>query len=195
MRVLMAMITLIMISCGGSATGPTYDLKGYESESIGGGAQLVTYQDQAGNYVVKGQVLNGVRNGTWTTFHEGTNKIKYITTYVNGQKNGIEILMNDRGQIEARTEYKNNELHGLSAKYQLGRPTEETTYGDGIFDGPYVIYDKGAKVQRKGSFKKGKQHGTLQYFNEQGEVTLQYEYKNGEKVSGGIIEKKEEVGS
>jgi len=29
----------------------------------------------------------------------------------------------------------------------------------------------------------------MQYFNEEGDITVEYEYKNGEKVSGGIVEK------
>ena len=55
-------------------------------------------------------------------------------------------------------------------------------------DGPFAIYNDRGNLQRRGNFKNGKQHGLLQYFDEEGNVTLEYEYKNGEKVGGGIVE-------
>ena len=179
-------ICLLIYACNNSQTGPKYDLKGYQTESAGNGLEFAEYKDQDGNLLVKGQLVNGVRNGTWVTYHDDSNKIKKITTYIQGIKNGIEITMNDRGQIESREEFKNDILHGLKATYSFGQPTEETSYKDGQFDGPFVIYSN-RKVQRKGSFKNGKQHGTLEYFNDKGDVTLRYEYKDGEKISGGMV--------
>lgn len=174
-------------SCNQSQVGPSYDLTGFLTESAGSGLEFAEYRDQEGNILTKGQLINGVRNGSWITYHDQSNKIKKITTYLQGRKNGIEITFNDRGQIESREEFKNDVLHGLKMKYTFGQPTEETTYKDGQFDGPFVIYSN-RKIQKKGSFKNGKQHGTLEFFNDKGDVTLRYEYENGEKVSGGIVE-------
>ena len=178
---------ILLISCGTNGTGPKYDLKGYQTENIGGNAQLVSYQDAAQYYLANGAVINGVRNGNWVTYHPNTNNVKTISNYINGKKNGVEIMLNDRGQIEAMVSYKNDVLHGLKINYQFGRPTDETTYKDGKIDGPFAIYDNQARLQKKGSFKNGKQHGTLQFFDENGNVTLQYEYNEGEKISGGIV--------
>jgi antitoxin component YwqK of YwqJK toxin-antitoxin module len=180
---------IIFISCQGTSTGPKYDLKGYNTENIGGGAQLVTYQDDNLYFLANGAVINGVRNGSWVTYHPNTNKIKTLTTYVNGEKNGVEITMNDRGQIESMIGYKNNILHGVKANYQFGRPTDETTYKDGKINGPFAVYNGQAQLQKKGFFKNGKQDGKLTFFDEKGNVTLEYEYKDGEKISGGIVEK------
>lgn len=193
-RILIAVLMLSLLSCGGTATGPTYDLKGFDTENIGGGSQLVSYRDAAGNLLTKGQVTNGVRTGAWITYHEGTTKVKTITNYMNGKKNGIEIQMNDRGQLETLNEFKNDQLHGMSSKHSFGRANEELTYTDGVLGGPFAIYDKNGILQRTGTFKNGKQHGTLRYYNEQGEITLEYEYKDGEKISGGIVKPQEEAG-
>lgn len=189
MRLCTVYILLVIIwSCSStSSEGPKYDLKGFETENIGGGAQLVSYRAADGSLVARGTILNGVRNGTWLTFHSGKNSIEVLTTYVNGRKNGVEITFNERGQIESRIDYKNDVLHGLNAKYRFGRPTEEISYKDGVMDGPFSIFDNQGLVQRKGAFKAGKQHGILQYFDDKGNVTLQYEYRNGEKISGGIV--------
>lgn len=180
---------VLIISCQGSPNGPTYDLKGYDTEDIGGGAKLVSYQDAQGYYLAQGAVINGVRNGNWVTFHPNTNMVKVITNYINGKKNGVEVTLNDRGQIESMVSYKNGVLHGLKSSYQFGRPTDETTYKDGKIEGPFSLYDSQGKIQKKGGFKNGKQHGKLQFFDDKGNVTLEYEYDEGEKISGGIVEK------
>lgn len=185
---LFIVVTLTIFSCGGSSTGPVYDLKGYDTENIGGGAKLVSYQDASQYYLAQGAVINGVRNGSWVTFHPETNKIKSITNYINGEKNGVEITMNDRGQIETMIGYKNNILHGIKANYQFGRPTDETSYKDGKVDGPFAVYNNKGELQKKGNFKNGKQDGTLQFFDEKGNITLEYQYKDGEKISGGIVD-------
>ena len=189
-QILFFLLITTLLSCGGSGVvGPTYDLKGYETESIGGGAELVSYKSENGYYLAQGSVIDGVRNGSWVTFHPNTNKVKSITNYVNGVKNGVTIEMNDRGQIEKLQGFKNDGLHGIQANYQFGRPTDETSYRDGVVDGPFAVYTNQAKVQKKGSFKNGKQHGKLQFFDEEGYMTLEYLYDNGEKISGGIIER------
>ncbi|MEL6390346.1 MAG: toxin-antitoxin system YwqK family antitoxin [Bacteroidota bacterium] len=197
MRLLIGIVILGLASCsGGGASGPAYDLKGFDTENIGGGAQIAVYRDQQGFPLSKGQVLDGVRTGSWTTYHPESTNIKTITNYINGRKTGIEVTLNNRGQVESVIEYKNDVQHGLTGKYKFGRPTEEMTYKDGVLDGPFAIYDDNSKIQRRGSFKDGKQHGTLQFYDDQGNVTLQYEYANGEKISGGIVERpSEEVGS
>ncbi len=190
-QILFFLLIATLLSCGGSGVvGPTYDLKGYETESVGGGAELVSYKSENGYYLAQGSVIDGVRNGSWVTFHPNTNKVKSITNYVNGVKNGVTIEMNDRGQIEKLKGYKNDGLHGIQANYQFGRPTDETSYKDGVVDGPFAVYTNQAKIQKKGSFKNGKQHGKLQFFDEEGYMTLEYLYDNGEKISGGIIEQR-----
>lgn len=186
---LLVPVIVTLIACSGGGSGPQYDLKGFDTEGIGGGGTLASYSDNSNNLLTQGTVLHGVRNGAWVTYHEGGNKIKTITNYLNGKKNGIEISLNDRGQIESLTTYKNDILHGLKSEYRLGKPLTETTYRSGKIEGPFSVYTDQGKIQKKGSLKNGKQDGLLQFFDDQGNVTLEYEYKDGEKIGGGIVEK------
>lgn len=135
--IVIVLVITLLISCSNSQVGPTYDLTGFQTESAGNGLEFAEYTDKEGTLLIKGQLLNGVRNGTWVTYHDATSKVKKITTYLQGRKNGIEITMNDRGQIDLREEFKNDVLHGLKVKYSAGHPSEETTYKDGQFDGPF----------------------------------------------------------
>ena len=187
-RIIFFLFTIGIMSCGGSVSGPQFDTNGFETEGIGSGAQIAEFRDESGWLLSKGTLSGGVKTGSWTSYHENSNKIKTLTSYVNGQKNGPEITLNDRGQIESVTEFKNDQFHGLLGKYKFGRPTEETNYKDGKMDGTFALYDSSGNLQRKGSLKDGKYHGKLQYFDEAGTVTMEYQYKNGEKVGGGIIE-------
>lgn len=188
-RYVIIILTLnVLWACGGTSTGPTYDLKGFQTESIGGGATSARYTDQANYPLSSGHVINDVRNGAWTTYHPESAKPKTITNYINGVKNGDEIQLNDRGYITNIVGYKNDVLHGLSGTYKNGRTVNETTYADGQMNGPFRIYDENnGKIQRSGTMKNGKQHGELLYYKPDGSISLRYQYDNGEKVSGGIV--------
>jgi antitoxin component YwqK of YwqJK toxin-antitoxin module len=62
---------------------------------------------------------------------------------------------------------------------------------DGLLDGNYKKYYDGTdKVQQEMNYKNNKLDGDVIYYNEQGIATMKYIYKNGEKVSGGLVEEK-----
>lgn len=188
-RVLIFMsMACLYISCGGGVTGPKYDLKGYQTDDIGGGAQAASFYDQSGKVLSTGHTIDGVRTGMWTTFHPEDNLIKTMTNYVNGKKNGMEVTLDQRGYVTNITGYRDDLLHGLSGVYKNGRTISETTYAHGVMHGPFTIYDdRNGKIQRSGYMSNGKQHGELLYYNPDGSVSMRYEYSNGEKISGGII--------
>ncbi len=180
----------VLSSCGSGSSGPSYDLKGFQTESIGGGGTYARFADQENWPLSTGHVINGVRNGAWTTYHPQSNKPKTITNYINGQKNGDEITFNDRGNMESIIGYRNDKLHGLSTTFKSSRVVNETTYANGNIDGPFKVFDeRSGKIQRSGTMKNGKPHGELLNYSPEGVVNMRYEYKDGVKVSGGIVEK------
>ncbi|MEL7159304.1 MAG: hypothetical protein AAFN92_00990, partial [Bacteroidota bacterium] len=71
----------------------------------------------------------------------------------------------------------------------IGRPEQTATYVDGQLDGALATFDyRNNKIKQEVTYKNGVLDGPMRYFNEEGEVTLQYLYKDGEKISGGIVE-------
>ncbi len=179
---------ILLCACTGGYSGEKHDLKGYEVLSTGNGGQLARWTDQTGHLLSSGTAINEIRTGAWMTYHPNSNQIASITNYLHGKKNGIYLRLNDRGQTEELIEYKNDVLHGLSVKYRFGKPIEELSYAEGILEGPFAVYNNQYKLQKKGYFKKGKQDGLLQFFNENGDITMEFTYKDGEKISGGIID-------
>jgi len=188
----MFLITLLA-SCGGSATkAPTAtpsNLTGFMSEKINGSnAELATKKDGAGLILEKGIVRDEKKDGIFMTYHNN-GRIKTIGSYVNDQLNGVYLELSEREQVESKTNYLNGTLHGPHATYKFGRATLELTYQNGLQEGPFTEYSDRGKVSKSGNFKAGQLDGTMKFFDDEENLTMEFEYKNGEKVSGGIIEK------
>ena len=65
----------------------------------------------------------------------------------------------------------------------------DSLYKDDKLEGTARTYDdRTFKLKQEVEYKDGKQDGFFRYYDEEGNVTLEYQYKNGEKVSGGIVE-------
>lgn len=182
------LISIFSCNNAGSGSAGTGDLSAFTIQSLDSGGELAQKLDSAGNILEEGYLLGGKRNGAWFTYHDENHRIKTITHYSNNELNGPFIEFNNRGQIEAKTGYKNGQLDGLKAIYKFGRATVETTYKNGVIDGKHIEYNNAGKIQKEVDFKNGKQDGKLKYFDEEGNITLEYTYKNGEKVDGGLTQ-------
>lgn len=193
MKYLYSFVFLVIISaCGGNSShaDTSTPMVGLSEEAIAGtNATLATSIGEEGNMTESGILSDGKKDGTWVTyFSDG--QIKTISSYVNGNLNGLHIELNNRGQIESMANYKNNEYHGKVAKFKFGKPLQEMSYKDGQLHGPFAEYTDRAKIQKKGFFKNGKQDGKLQFFDDEENLIMEYEYRDGNKISGGIVEKK-----
>lgn len=133
--------------------------------------------------IEEGRLLNGLRSGTWFTYEVGGAFPEKIMTYANGMANGPYYALNERGQIEVKAYYKDNKLHGDWAEYKFGRPIKEATYYNGELNGVYREYKTGSgKIQKEIEYKMGKMNGRYLFYDDEGNVVLDYQYKNGEKV-------------
>jgi len=182
-------LCIFFLSCGGgtgsSANGDT-NLAGFSEINIpGSNATLVAKKTKAGIMLEQGIIRNGKKDGPWTIFHDNES-IKSVTSYVNGNLNGAHLEFNNRGQLEKRVEYLNNQFHGLYGEYKYGRPLKEISYESGTQNGPFRVWNDSGKISQMGSNKDGKIHGTLKYFDDEQNLIMKYEYENGEQVSGGM---------
>ena len=186
-----ALVMTLFTSCnnGSGGSAPVVDASGYILEAIpGSNIQIATVKDENGDVTEQGFLQNGVKVGTWTTYKAGNEFPQTIISYVDGQYTGPYLEFNDRGQLELKAGYLNNQLHGEWGKYKFGRPEKTASYKNGELDGIYKEYFvRDGKIQKEVSYKNGKEDGTMRYYNQEGEITVEYEFKNGEKVSGGIL--------
>lgn len=179
-------------SNAGAGATEQFDSSGYTTEDIPGTPYQRVFKLGADNTLQEeGLARNGVKEGTWAIYHPGGVFPEKVISYADGMYNGPYMEFNERGQLALRATYKNNILDGPWGKYRFGRPEAEANYKNGKFHGTYKEYDSSTgKLIKEINYKDGVQHGMLRFFNDAGAVTLEYEYRNGEKVSGGIVEGK-----
>lgn len=194
-------LPLLFIACDQakkpkSAAGSTeaapldpFDLANYTLESVPGSEiQMAVKKSEEGVIREMGNVLDGKRTGTWTLYANDPVRPRKIVNYVNGKKNGLYIEMNEAGTIDIITHFKDDQLHGSWAKYRFGRPLQTAEYQNGALHGPQREFQiRDGKIIKEANYKNGQLDGPFKHFNEKGEVTLQYEYKDGAKVGEGTV--------
>lgn len=194
--IVLFVFVLSWISCNnnpGTTTasdGAGVDLSNYVLHPIEGTAQQYVVRGQEIAVEEEGFILEGRKEGTWVTYHLDALHIpKTIASYVNGKLHGYYAEFNSRGQLELSAVYKQGLLHGRYAKYKYGFLLEQHYYKENVLHGMLTTYYPNTKkLQKEVEFKNGKEDGFYRYYNEDGQVTLEYEYKNGEKVKGGMVE-------
>ena len=183
---LISLISSLLVACQPQAPTPlATDLEGFEIIDIPGNSiqRAVKYHVDS-TIQEEGHLLNGLKTGTWITYEPGNPLPQKLITYAGGLANGPYFEFNARGQIEVSANYLNNKLDGPWAQYKFGRPTIESNYKNGELDGVYHEYaNSTGQILKEISYKRGKMHGRFIYYDNDGNITLDYMYKDGEKVS------------
>lgn len=204
MIVLSLSMSLLLLSCGekSSEVGPAVtpkaseesappsDLEGYFTEEIPGSQLVRVFKEDAdGNVIEDGFLQDGVKQGPWLTYERVFLYPKSLTHYDRGVVNGIYMEFTTSGQIALQAVYRNNQLHGPWSQYKGGRLQASAYYKEGELHGVYKEFMALlGRLQKEIHYKDGKQHGLYRYYNEDNQITMEYMYENGEKVSGGIVD-------
>ncbi len=178
-------LLLFLTTCNSPTSAPLpADLSEFEVEAIpGSNIQKVSKLYEDGTTLEVGQLLNGQKFGAWVTYHPGKPYPQKLISYVDGLANGPYFEFNNRGQMEVKAFYKNNQLHGPWGTYRFGRAEKEANYKDGKLDGFYREYDTAnGNIKKEIGYKDGEMHGKYIYFDDDGNVNLEYTYQNGKKV-------------
>lgn len=195
----LSMLTTLLLAAGCQSSG------GKEPEAVGLPGEdmsVLVYEDIPGSDVryarqidsltgqvqIEGFMKNGRKTGMWIQYGpEGD--ILLINHYVDGDMEGVALRMSFRNQVDLRSNYRRGKLNGPYTLYKFGKVVEERQYKDGLLDGPYKIYnDRTFTLKQEMNYKADKLDGYFRYYNEDGTVTLEYVYKDGEKISGGMTE-------
>lgn len=145
------------------------------------GLVRLSVKDIAGVVSIQGNYLNGKREGIWAEFNPN-GILKNATSYVNGKKEGLFIELNPSGQMIKRFFYHNGIRHGEYKEFNYSSLKEERTYVNGKLEGIVKIYYDGAKIMEEGAYQNGLREGISKWYDQNGNVTITYEYKKGELV-------------
>ncbi len=192
---LLTSFMLFLISCGGNgASSPnsnvqSIDLTGFVVTDLPGGYQRVVKSNAEGKILEEGVLKNGKRNGTWVVYQDRKPTPKSIANFIDDQYSGVYMEFANTSQLELICSYKANQLDGKFIRLKNTRILEEGTYIDGQIDGNYKkFYPNKDVVQQENNYKMGKLHGKSNYYNEAGQLIMEYDYKDGEKISGGMVD-------
>jgi len=165
----------------------------YEMEDAGNGLKLATKRNADGKIIEQGFMKNGKKEGAWKVYEKSFDFPKYIISYVDGAYNGPYFEYTDHGQVEIQSNYKNNKLHGHWGQYKFGKIIKTANYTDGLLDGLYAEYNqRDGTPKMEATYKMGKQDGSMKYYNDKGEVILEYTFRNGEKIGDAKVIKHDE---
>lgn len=196
LNLFVVLFIMVLISCGGNTINPNaqtegnqIDLSMYNQRNIPQSDWKHVSRNQAGEELYEeGFVKNGKKEGTWTTYYPETGYIQSIASYTNGVLMGPYIEFDERGRINRQIGYENNLLSGKMGEFKNGRPVKTMEYLNGLLDGTLREYNNKSQVIKEAEYRKNQLDGKVSQYNEDGKLVLEYIYKNGEKISGGIIE-------
>ena len=196
MKYLLSLLLIGLIaSCqpsGPSASAPTTQTAdGYTLTPLEGTDLMQAVKtDAEGRVAETGYFLDNLMQGTWLYYDIQSSEFpKKIINYHRGVAQGLYLEMNQQGNVEIRAFYKNNQFDGPWGMYKFGRPVKTAFYKDGVLNGVYKEYSGlNGKIQKEVNYLDGKEHGAYRFYNDNEEITLEYIYENGEKVSGGMTD-------
>lgn len=171
-----------------------FNVSEYTLESLADSdIQQATKRNAKGQLEMRGYVLNGQRTGTWMNYAPAdSTRPKQIISYAAGKRNGLYMELNEAGFAKLVAYFKDDKLDGNWGKYNFGRPLQTAEYLNGELHGTSREYtlNKG-ELQKEMHYKNGKLDGAFIHYDDKGQVVLRYEYKDGEKLSGGIVNPKD----
>ena len=154
------------------------------------GLKHVKNVDPNGGFVTsEGPIYNDMKEGTWIVYYTGrdTNKIKKLTNYHQDQISGLSLEFSNSGTITKRIDYDKGQIHGVYAEYKYNRAQKYIEYTHGVMNGAYNTYYSTGKKQQETTYTNGKKNGKSVFYNEEEQIIMEFEYKNGEKISGGNV--------
>lgn len=162
----------------------------YELSPVNGSQHLKAVMKNSDNEILEeGYVLNDLKEGQWIYYSPKGEYITKIENFISGKKFGVVLEFNDRHEMTTRSHHDQGVREGYTVNYHRGRPKMDAYYQNGQLHGRMTKYhDYSSKILSETDYKHGKQDGIYRYYDTDGNVTLDYLYKDGEKVRGGMVD-------
>lgn len=117
-------------------------------------------------------------------FEDG--KERSITEYLNGAKNGKELIWYYSGQLYSVRFYKNGFKDSVHTGYwPNGNKKFEYCFSDGNYDGFFKEWYEDGNISVWFNYKNGKENGSQKGWRDNGELFINYVVKNG-KIYGAV---------
>ena len=179
------LLSVFLVSCGEKAEYGDF-------EDVPAGAEIEKFEDnpdlsrvtvnRAGRVVEQGDYYRGYRHGAWTEFNPSTGSVSTVTSYVNGVKEGIFVKLDTKGAIVEKLSFHNDQPHGQYLKLNRGKILEIREYSYGVLHGMMQKYYDNGTLMEESTFINGQREGMARWYDQDGTLTIEYEYRNGELI-------------
>jgi uncharacterized protein len=185
--VLCFLISIILSCKNGFSILPKSDPVIFDQVDVtGSDLKIVLKYDSLGNKIIEGTVFNGKKNGAW--FHYGTNgAMLTVINYIDDKKNGPYVKIGLDNKLDTQASYKDDVLDGLYTHYIYGSLDEQIEYKRGRKNGWAKKYYMRGGVEKAMELKDDVQDGLYRFYREDGSIMVEEKYKDGKKISGGIV--------
>ena len=125
---------------------------------------------------------NSIKNGEYIL--SCNNSLIEKGSYINGEKDGVWIVINEKGKIVSEIEYTKGKLNG---NYKLftydGDPKLIAKFIDNQPTGEWKYYNKKGKIIKQGKYENGKPKGTWRAYDKKGKkVIVEYDFDNNQPL-------------
>jgi uncharacterized protein len=162
-----------------------------------------------GSDMARGPVKNGVKQGAWEIFYQGTDGTRVLArgTYANDSKDGFWHRLNEEGTVTERIpyrkgvidgerlffypsgkvryeyQYRGNRKNGKAGEYdESGCPIEIAWFNNDTKDGMSNLYFPDGKKKAIGRYVMGVKNGQWSNYDEMGILKERGDYRNDRKT-------------
>jgi antitoxin component YwqK of YwqJK toxin-antitoxin module len=162
-------------------------------EQMNDGSSVVKMRVFGENATLKEEAFykNGFREGGYTQYHDNQ-FVASTVGYLQGKKEGQLLVIDDKGQVQERSTYHNDELDGVYIKYNRSRIKETKVYSNGVLNGPVEKFYANNNIMERTTYKDGQLDGIARWYDQEGNLTIEYTYDMGELVEDGSTSSPEE---
>lgn len=183
----LCMVCLLLIDCKGGQNG-IFDSEPVIFDQVeikGTDMGIVHKYDSLGHKQIEGTVIHGKKNGAWVNYNSD-GVVLSVMNYIDDKKNGFFLKLSEN-KLDEVGSYKDDLRDGTFLKYLYGHLDESIEYKHGKQNGWAKKYYLSGGVQKELEMKDDVQHGTYRFYREDGTVMVEEVYKEGKKISGGIV--------
>ncbi len=136
----------------------------------------IVYYSQKGKLISKGQLINRKREGRWEYYHNRSDRLMMVENYKNNLLEGTVTTYYDNKQISEITEFVNGKKEGKQLIYSLkGVLIKEFTYKKNILEGANQFFNGKGELTIDGNYKNNKKTGVWKYYTN-GKLTKEKQY-------------------
>lgn len=125
----------------------------------------IIYYTQKGTPISKGTLINRKREGRWEYFHNRSSNLMMVENYENDVLQGTVTSYYQNKQISETTQYVNGKKEGKQLVYSIkGILIKEFTYLNNLLNGSNKFYNGKGLLTINGNYNKNKKIGVWKYY-------------------------------